>query len=225
MEKHGAISEQIARVIMSQIFEGLEYLHSFGIIHRDLKPKNIMFSSPPNIDTTPSTTSDVIGACDISQRLAGEVKIVDFGYSKFVRPTDRLNEGVGTFKYWPPEMARGLSQYSKPVDLWSAGVILYRLLTGKFPFAVKQGEDLLQIIAFRDFTRDSPEFQALSEHAQDLIERLLTKDPQLRIDAEAAKRHPWIHQRDPLSGAGLSDIADSYIAEHQEHGSGNPKDR
>jgi len=208
MEGHGAVSESIARAIMAQILEGLEYLHAFGIIHRDLKPKNIMFASPPVVPSTLGTgCADSEAAC--VQRLTGQVKLVDFGYSKFVRPTDKLNEGVGTFKYWPPEMARGLSQYSKPVDVWSIGVILYRLVTGAFPFVVKAGEDLLQIIATHDYVRVGPQFEALSPQCQDLIERMLTKDPRLRITAEAAKHHPWIQRSLSAPLVDLSDAAES----------------
>eukprot|EP00184_Porphyridium_aerugineum_P002309 CAMPEP_0184699598 /NCGR_PEP_ID=MMETSP0313-20130426/5815_1 /TAXON_ID=2792 /ORGANISM="Porphyridium aerugineum, Strain SAG 1380-2" /LENGTH=952 /DNA_ID=CAMNT_0027158717 /DNA_START=653 /DNA_END=3511 /DNA_ORIENTATION=- len=194
MQAYGAVHESVARKIIVQILHGLGYLHSLGIIHRDMKPKNILFGSQPRLKNGSPCTPEALKAG--TSGFDAEVKIIDFGYSKYVRPHDRLNEGVGTFKYWAPEMAKGLSAYSMPVDVWGVGILLYRLVTGRFPFVESGSEDLLEVIARKPYVQDTPEFVALSQECKDLIAKMLAKDPNERIGVEAAKLHPWIRPKE-----------------------------
>lgn len=97
---------------MFQLFETLEYIHSQGICHRDIKPDNILFNKE-----------------------TGKIKVIDFGISKKIKnrghKVDMLTI-TGTLYYRAPEMFRG--GYDERVDLWAAGITLYKLVTGKTPF-------------------------------------------------------------------------------------------
>ena len=110
--KKGPYSEKEASRLMSQMAEAIAWLHSQGVCHRDLKPENLLLSQPQ-------------GDEEIT------VKICDFGLSVALGD-GTLNEQQGTWAYWAPEMWTG--QYGKQVDMWSLGVILYILLSGRHPF-------------------------------------------------------------------------------------------
>lgn len=85
----------------------LKYLHGKGIIYRDLKLENIIYNGY-------------------------EVKIMDFSLAKKIKKSQKLSEGVGIPYYVSPEMIK--NKYGLKSDIWSLGVIIYMLLTGKAPF-------------------------------------------------------------------------------------------
>ena len=123
--ENGLLDEATCKLVFGQLLSAIAHLHEIGIVHRDLKPSNVMFSSR-------------------SQPYC--LKIVDFGYSKFVIPTQQLTELVGTVKYFAPELIMN-QPYDKSVDMWAAGVLLYMLLTGMFPFAITSTEETMQSIS------------------------------------------------------------------------------
>eukprot|EP00124_Ichthyophonus_hoferi_P005032 Ihof_evm1s647 gene=Ihof_evmTU1s647 len=154
--KKGRMPEQKAMRLVKQMFQGIRYLHDIGIVHRDIKPSNILLSTDdPNTQVA---------------------KIVDFGLSKFVHPSEKVGDSVGTLKYNAPEVINDRS-YNKPVDIWSAGIIVYILLTGRFPFNVKSRYDLVDAITHARFDKTCPEYTSLSVDARILIENLLQVDP------------------------------------------------
>ncbi|DAZ95464.1 TPA: hypothetical protein N0F65_002149 [Lagenidium giganteum] len=116
-------------------------------------------------------------------------------------------EGVrGTPLYTAPEVL--YTKYSFPSDMWSCGVILYRLLTGRFPF---QGELLDERIRYEEIDFESEPWPRVTKEAKDLVRRLLERDVDKRLTAEQALRHPWLAaaehqhhdlaiQRAPLNG-------------------------
>ena len=107
----GAYDEQKARKVMRQILEALRHLHSIGIIHRDIKPENIL--------------------CDAE---GVNVKIADFGLSNSVSPGQAsLRSQCGTPVYMAPEMLQK-HPYTTSVDVWSAGIVMYIILSGSMPF-------------------------------------------------------------------------------------------
>ena len=90
----------------------LHYMHGKGVVHRDLKLENIMMTEG-------------------SER--GHPKIVDFGLSKIIGPTETANEPFGTLGYVAPEVLKK-QPYTFSCDVWSIGCILYALLSGSLPF-------------------------------------------------------------------------------------------
>lgn len=106
------VTEDRARELAHQIATALYYLHSFGVAHRDLKPENILMSSD-------SETSDC--------------KIVDFGLSKIIGPSQTSLDPFGTLSYVAPEVLLQ-KPYGKEVDVWSLGVITYLLLARVLPY-------------------------------------------------------------------------------------------
>ena len=107
IKQETSFSEDDSRKIFKEILEGVNYLHSKNIVHRDLKPENIMYE--------------------------GKIlKIVDFGSSKQIDNKNKMKNFHGTSYYIAPEILKG--EYNEKCDVWSCGVILYILLSGRPPF-------------------------------------------------------------------------------------------
>lgn len=113
LKVNGALSQRDAEQVMMGVLNALEYSHRMGIIHRDIKPGNIMISEQ------------------------GVVKVMDFGIARAIddsAATMTQSQGVvGTAQYLSPEQARGESVDMRS-DLYSAGCVLYEMLTGRPPF-------------------------------------------------------------------------------------------
>lgn len=114
------LTEDRARELSHQIATSLFFLHTYGIAHRDLKPENILMSD--DSDTA-------------------SIKLVDFGLSKFLGPTQKSVEPFGTMSYAAPEI---LSQkpYSIEVDIWALGVLSYLMVAGYLPFDDKSEKEV-----------------------------------------------------------------------------------
>jgi len=104
------ISEQETKKIFRRIISGIQYLHQKKIAHRDIKLDNIMVNE--NYD----------------------VKIIDFGFSLFTTKNKKLNLHCGTPSYMAPELVAKKDYLGSPVDIWALGVLLYKMLTGYYPF-------------------------------------------------------------------------------------------
>jgi tRNA A-37 threonylcarbamoyl transferase component Bud32 len=121
LESEGTIAPQRACHIMMQVLSALEAAHGKGIIHRDLKPDNV-FLTRRGAD-------------------ADYVKLLDFGISKVKTPDDGVTKGLtrtgqilGTPSYMSPEQARGEADITTLTDIYSAGVIMFEVLTGVLPY-------------------------------------------------------------------------------------------
>jgi len=144
--------------ISVQICEGLNEAHSKGITHRDIKPENILIDEK------------------------GKVKIVDFGLAKIKnvsRGITRQDSTVGTLKYMSPEQIRNQNVDHRS-DIWSFGVILYEMITGRYPFKGEHDASL-----FYSIINQSPEPLAryksdIPEGFQRIIDKSLDKDPETR---------------------------------------------
>lgn len=151
----GRLPKHEALVYFKQIIYGLNYAHTFSIIHRDLKPENILIASlsPPLI------------------------KIADWGMAAFAPPFFQLETYCGSPHYASPEIVNGEKYQGNATDIWSCGVILYALLTGRLPFDDKNIRILLEKVKSGKY--QTPDW--IDPLAKNLLERMLVVDVQKRI--------------------------------------------
>ncbi|RDW76117.1 hypothetical protein BP5796_06938 [Coleophoma crateriformis] len=193
-------SEDLSRHVITQVAEALEYLHEEkGVVHRDIKPENLLFSPIPIVPSknpkprAPEDEDKVdegefipgVGAGGI-----GQIKIADFGLSKVVWDTQTMTP-CGTVGYTAPEIVKD-ERYSKSVDMWAMGCVLYTLLCGFPPFYDESIQVLTEKVAKGQYTFLSPWWDDISKSAQDLVSHLLTVDPNKRYTIRQFLDHPWI---------------------------------
>ncbi|KAK2598840.1 hypothetical protein N8I77_012225 [Diaporthe amygdali] len=195
-------SEDLSRHVIVQVAKALEYLHEVrGVVHRDIKPENILFNPIPVIPSKhpkPKQPGDEdkvdegefirgVGAGGI-----GQIKIADFGLSKIVWDNQTMTP-CGTVGYTAPEIVKD-ERYSKSVDMWALGCVLYTLLCGFPPFYDESIEVLTEKVAKGQYTFLSPWWDDISSSAKDLITHLLTVDPDKRYTITEFLAHPWIKE-------------------------------
>ncbi|KAK6175625.1 hypothetical protein SNE40_014041 [Patella caerulea] len=126
---------------------------------------------------------------DLSER--ARLKITDFGLSKILGTDATMHTVCGTPAYCAPEIFVG-KKYTQSVDIWSLGVVTYILLSGYEPFIASTDREMFKKIIKSDYEFDSPYWDAISENAKDLIRKMLMLEPNKRITAEQALKHPWV---------------------------------
>ncbi|CAF0981094.1 unnamed protein product [Didymodactylos carnosus] len=157
------LSENETRIYIKQVIEGLQYLHGHGILHRDIKLQNLLLTENHDI------------------------KIADFGLAKKVETRDEKNHTMcGTPNFLSPEIAMR-SAHSFETDVWSLGILISTLLTGRPPFDTENILSTLSRVAKVDYELPS----SLSEEAQDLINNILQKQPENRLTLAQVKEHPF----------------------------------
>ncbi|MDP2439717.1 MAG: FHA domain-containing CAMK family serine/threonine-protein kinase [archaeon] len=185
----GKLPEFTARAIFLQILEGLRYLHSVSVVHRDIKPENILLAEPEG--SRPPL-----------------VKIADFGLAKNTFGTKALRTVCGTEHYMSPESLQNILSlqstkvplgYGKPVDLWSAGVVLYFMIKGELPFVDEPHSSALQKIQNAEYSFAAPIWQLTSLNCRHLISCLLNPNPEARFTAERSLKHPWFSEALPTT--------------------------
>ena len=165
-------SEKLSAKVIKQICSAVAYCHSRNIIHRDLKLENIMLESRN------------IGSINC--------KIIDFDTATFFEVDRQVRGSFGTAYYIAPEVLEG--PYNEKCDIWSCGVILYMLLSGRPPFDGDTEEEILEKVKLRDFSFESNEWKNISEDAKDLVCLMLNPNPEERISAIDIVNHPWVQQ-------------------------------
>lgn len=164
----GNFSEAAAVGYISQILAVVLYLHERDIVHRDIKPENFLLSH---------------------SAYGSQLKAIDFG-TAIRRVSAEIVGGVPVSYYTAPEVIRG--QYTDKCDLWSVGVILYFLLCGYPPFRGTSEDDISVSILTGRILMVGPQWSVVSAEAIDLVNKLLTHNPEDRVSAREALAHPWM---------------------------------
>lgn len=185
LQRSGRLSEAAARDAVRCVLEGLAYMHRRGLIHRDLKLDNVLLGVKGDVRTA---------------------KICDFGLSKEMRASNQsLHTLCGSPLYMAPEMLLSVktaaegsnnsssnrSRYDQKIDIWSCGVMLYMLLSGRPPFPATSYFGLLQAIKNADFDFNDKAWDTVSDDARGLVRDLLNPDPFRRPTAPKALDHSW----------------------------------
>lgn len=186
----GKFTEKDASQTIRQVLEAVDYLHQNNVVHRDLKPENLLY-------LTRAPDSDLV--------------LADFGIAKHLdSPDGVLKTMAGSFGYAAPEVMLKKG-HSKPVDMWSLGVITYTLLCGYSPFRSESLADLIdetkhgRVVFHERYWRD------VSPEAKAFILTLLKPDPHERATSKHALEDPWIAGRGATDHNLLPEIK-AYIA-------------
>ena len=162
-----------SRFYTAELLCALECLHGFNVIYRDLKPENILLD------------------------YSGHIALCDFGLCKLdMKDEDRTNTFCGTPEYLAPELLLGQG-YTKTVDWWTLGVLLYEMLTGLPPFYDENTNEMYRKILSEPLHFPGPEI--VPPAAKDLLTKLLNRKPDQRLGANGAseiKVHPFFHSID-----------------------------
>ncbi len=148
----------------------------------------------------------------------GKIKIADFGLSKVIWDSQTMTP-CGTVGYTAPEIVKD-ERYSKSVDMWAMGCVLYTLLCGFPPFYDESIQVLTEKVARGQYTFLSPWWDDISKSAQDLVSHLLTVDPDKRYTIEQFLNHPWIKQsnEETYAAADAPPLATPLYTRQKEYG-------
>ncbi|XP_070299851.1 ribosomal protein S6 kinase alpha-4 [Salvelinus sp. IW2-2015] len=181
-------SEEEVRIYIGEIILALEHLHKLGIVYRDIKLENILLDSE------------------------GHFVLTDFGLSKefLEEEKERTYSFCGTIEYMAPEIIRGKSGHGKSVDWWSLGILMFELLTGASPFTLEGERNSQSEVSKRILHCEPPFPSMIGAVAQDLLRKLLVKDPHKRLGsgprrAEDIKTHAF------FKGLSWSDLAEKKV--------------
>lgn len=167
----GCFTEQVAANVMKQIFCSLGYLHNKGIVHRDVKCENILIEE---------NNKDLI------------IKLIDFDTISKLNPGEKLKGWYGTVYYMAPELISG--SYTEKCDIWSAGIVLYSLITQNFPFGGENENIIMRSIKNFKGDKNLMKKHKISNELNHFILCLLNPDPEKRLSAQEASSHPWIQK-------------------------------
>ena len=183
LNSKGYLPEKAALKYIIQIVAALKYLHSQNppVIHRDLKPENVLLDKDDNC------------------------KLADFGSANQKMLTSTF---CGTPLYMAPEMLLK-SDYDQNLDVWSLGIMIYEVLTGKPPFNVPQELDKLeaQAVLMKTILESGLTFpKGFPTLAKDLLEKMLNKDPKKRLNIFGVEAHQWLRSYEGEGSGFLDDM-------------------
>ncbi len=170
LKKKKFIKEKESKLIFYQICLGVRYMHSNGVVHRDIKLDNILIDEKEHC------------------------KLCDFGVSRFIQKDEKIYEKCGTPAYLAPEIIKENGYSGFKVDIWSLGVLLFCLVTGKMPFRADTLEKLHKNICSGEFNYENE--ANIDQSAKNLISKMLVVDPDKRIDINDVLEAEWLKSID-----------------------------
>jgi len=163
------LKEPEATEIARQLISAVSYLHEQGIAHRDIKLENIVFATHPheNVQT---------------------VKLVDFGYAQRVLAEDVGTQICGSLHFMSPQIVQSQGYNPFKVDMWSTGIVLYTLITARFPFFGDTSAEVITMITQSCPTFSEAQWRECSRGFRGIVESLLSKPEKLRPSAQVVLR-------------------------------------
>jgi serine/threonine protein kinase len=173
------IPEERCRWIFAQLASAVQEIHRLNVVHRDIKPENIMM--------------------DVGDRAI----LSDFSAARLLEDgTDLVDDTDGTPAFYSPEQCKGQAYHAKPSDIWSMGVSLYLMVFGHLPFFEEKKEDssfyltqlfkISQMIQVKELRLDRD--IEISEQMEDLLYKVMDKNPVTRLEINQVLAHPWVAQ-------------------------------
>jgi len=165
------VNETDTFIIMQDVLSAISYMHEKNIAHRDLKLDNCMLQTKRALrDNT--------------------VKVIDFGLSKECKEGEVMKSHVGTPWYVAPEVLQ--RRYGREIDFWSAGAMMYMLLSATPPFEGDTDQEIVQKVAKGKFSFTGPRWESIMPETKNLVGYFMEKDPEARLSATLALSHPFI---------------------------------
>lgn len=195
--RNESYSEKDAALIFRQMLSAIQYCHENGVTHRDIKLENFLFcKTPSDHDEDNDSISSSEDDEDGGNTSEGTLKLIDFGLSKrFIGSgIARMRSTVGTSYYVAPEVLKK-KQYGNECDMWSLGVVLFMLLSGKSPWLADTEPAILSAVVNGKYVFVESDWVGISDSARDLVKKLLCIDPNTRLTATQALAHPWMKEK------------------------------
>mmetsp|Transcript_38462 Transcript_38462/g.96760 ORF Transcript_38462/g.96760 Transcript_38462/m.96760 type:complete len:402 (-) Transcript_38462:49-1254(-) len=172
MANPGGFPEVVAKDLFSQVSQAVAHAHSRSILHRDIKLENILLVH------------------DSSRPSGYRTLLADWGYATPLAEGRKMRDSCGSLHYCAPEVLSGRPYDSAASDCWSLGVLLYSLLTGRFPFFGRQSSEIVQRI--NEGLPIAPRPEQIPREAWALIHQCLLSSPESRITCNRIVTHRWI---------------------------------
>ncbi|PNF42104.1 Obscurin [Cryptotermes secundus] len=188
-------TEQMVATVITQILDGLQYLHWRGYCHLNLQPDNIVMASVRSV----------------------QIKLVDFGFAQRVSKLGTVTDAVGDSEYSAPEVLNNEPAFPQ-TDIWSVGVVMYILLSGISPFRGTDSEETRQNVTFVRY-RFEYLYKELTQEATRFLILVFKRAPGKRPTAEECHEHRWLlptefmikkRERAVFLGSRLKDFSEEY---------------
>jgi serine/threonine-protein kinase SRK2 len=187
------LQESDARKYFQQLILAVDFCHRMGVTNRDIKLENLLLSQP-------------------SSSASSLLKLSDFGFSKNVDHDSAPTTRLGTLMYIAPEvmMHTGESGYdARQADVWSCGVVLYVMLTARYPFKntndFENTEDIWSSMSHEAYRNSLKRLSGVSDECNDLLVKMLDPDPMVRLQIVDVMDHAWF-QKSSLSSKDMVDF-------------------